>query len=436
MYKTLVSTGIALCSAAAIVAAGPAVLAPRSQAVEVAGAGTSGRALDLDYRLTALSDITVEQLSAALLSGREFDLDFEQKSYVSNGTTYYYFVDKYDNEWAFSDDSDAKPAISGISAVVYHLADSILPEGFDGDDYLFGQGQTQALRVSLYQISGAAPGSPEGELIDFVTDPLGTIRYLVASGVEEALPGIGGGLVNYPQAMIQLLVASGVDTALPGAGDFVLDPMGTAFRTSVRLAGDAVKAGTGNDDADDFVENVFLNVLTKVGPGQQPAPPAPEETEPAGTGGGNGGDGTGTDDTDGVPELASRSAFSGGQSGTETGSPDDVTSSKTLREQLSQPATGFTGQLSQARTASRTKLAAAEKRINDRVTEARDTIDAGVKRAGAKLSKIAEDGRNQIERTVQQVKDTAAKVAPKNAASQKAASQKTTPKKDDPAKAE
>ncbi|WP_163742577.1 hypothetical protein [Mycolicibacterium fallax] len=403
------------------------MLAPRSQAVEVAGAGTSVRALDLDYRLTALSDITVEQLSAALLSGREFDLDFEQKSYVSNGTTYYYFVDKYDNEWAFSDDSDAVPAISGISAVVYHLADSILPDGFHGDDYLFGQGQTQALRVSLYQLSGAAPDSPEGQLIDFITDPLGTIRYLVASGVEEALPGIGEDLVNYPQAMIQLLVASGVDTALPGAGDFVLDPMGTAFRTSVRLAGDAAKAGTGNDDADDFVENIFLNVLTKVGPGQQPAPPAPEETEPEGTGGGDAG--TRTDGTDGV--LASRSAFSGDQSGTETGSSDDVTSSKTLREKLSQPATGFTGQLSQARTASRTKLAAAEQRINDRVTEARNTIDAGVKRAGAKLSKIANDGLKQIERSVQQVKDTAAKAAPKKVASEKAA-----PKKDDQAKTE
>ncbi|HOW95850.1 MAG TPA: hypothetical protein PLF91_15350, partial [Mycolicibacterium fallax] len=108
------------------------------------------------------------------------------------------------------------------------------------DDYLFAQGIPAAVRVSLYQLTKAEPGS--NLAIEFVANPVGTAMALAAAGA---------------------------DAVLPDGGDLIVNPVGALRSNTVLLAGDVAKVVTGRDVADDLVENIGFHGLGAKG-GRRP----------------------------------------------------------------------------------------------------------------------------------------------------------------------
>ena len=357
--KSMLGIGVAICAAAAVVGAGPAVLAAPASRVEWNDGGLPRTS---DYRLTGLSAITLGGMADAWFEGQKYDLDLGERKdgTYSGGEKYYYFNDPAFGEfWGPYESADHEPLISGPVGTAYYLVDNILPDDFDGDDYLFAQGIPAAVRVSLYQLTKAEPGS--NLAIEFVANPVGTAMALAAAGA---------------------------DAVLPDGGDLIVNPVGALRSNTVLLAGDVAKVVTGRDVADDLVENIGFHGLGAKGVDVQ------------------------------LKELlggqVAGTPFAG--AGTAAAVESDLSSDRTdltsLRTALTKPLAGVQQQLSQARTTANARFTVAQKRINDRASDATANIDTGLKQAGAKLNHIATQGRNQLRASVPQL-TSAARFSPK-----------------------
>jgi hypothetical protein len=211
--KPFLTTGIALASAAVIVAGTPTVL-PAGATTVTASAPAPTKLSSAKYELTALSDITPQGIVAAYLNGwgdyiggqytpegvviappeQQTDPYFPGINpgipvYGADGTTVVGY--SYNNNGVY---------LSGVPGVLYYLADNILPGNID-NYYFEAGGLPAAIYVAANEAFGAGSAPAVLAGLIFETPPSALIAAVV-TGVASFVPVVpfgntvvGGGIL-------------------------------------------------------------------------------------------------------------------------------------------------------------------------------------------------------------------------------------------------
>ncbi|BBZ68562.1 hypothetical protein MINS_39910 [Mycolicibacterium insubricum] len=187
--KPILSAGVALVSAAAIVAAGPSLFAPGSGQVEAAPGSKPLENVHVGYRMTSLSDITLQGFLDAL----------------SNGYT----------GTVFEPDPDypANVEIGSPFAAAYYLVDKALGSGVEADDWYFWAGPQAGLEVGFSELTGG-PDTPQAAVAHYLLNPLDAV-YLAGNSLGDGI----GDLLLQPGVIPMLLAVSAADLVSTDLGD-------------------------------------------------------------------------------------------------------------------------------------------------------------------------------------------------------------------------
>lgn len=220
--KPILSAGVALVSAAAIVAAGPSLFAPGSGEVEAAPGSKSLENVHVGYRMTSLSEITLQGFLDALAnghSGDRIDEDPEAPSSVASGNPL---------------------------AAAFYLADKALGSGVEADDYYFHYGLGEGLQVAFEDLTGG-PGTPQSTALYYLLNP----SYAILDLGDSVGEGVGG-LLLQPLLIPKLALYYAVSSVSPEAGEVVATLLldGNTYAASalaITAVLNQVKAATGVD---------------------------------------------------------------------------------------------------------------------------------------------------------------------------------------------
>jgi hypothetical protein len=211
--KPFLTTGIALASAAAIVAGTPTVLPAGATTVTTASAPAPTKLSSAQYELTALSDINLQGLINSYINGWGDYIggQFAEGEFIAGDEiqTDPYFpginpgiagVDPTDPTVDGFFYNENGVFLSGVPGVLYYLSDNILPGNID-NYYFEAGGLPAAIYVAANEAFGA--GSPPAVLagLIFQTPPAALLASVVI-GVTSLLPvvqlgplTVGGGIL-------------------------------------------------------------------------------------------------------------------------------------------------------------------------------------------------------------------------------------------------
>lgn len=204
--KPILTTGVALASAGAIVAATPAVMQAAHSDTQVAATAEAARTLQLRYDLlAALNAYEREPFSLANLitAFTEGYGGYINGEYVAEGLESPppnpALEDKYyplgDVDW---DDEDQADAAAGsvvhnteFAGALYYLVDTLLPEGIKLDNYFFEKDPGAAIRVAILEATGG-PDTAFAAIFDtlfflVVPNPL-VFDNPLALGIDTTIP--------------------------------------------------------------------------------------------------------------------------------------------------------------------------------------------------------------------------------------------------------